>query len=299
MRRGALLLVAVLTGALVPVAAPALNACAAEGPRAALVVDTGNDVHRYCVALPDDSVSGIDLIVLANEQYGLTYRFGYGGNAVCMLAEVGTTGDDCWAEYPDFWGYWRGTGDGDWTWSSSGAHATTVTDGDVEGWAWGAGDGPSSHPSPPSTRFADICEVASPAEGDGGGGTPPDTGSHPKTQAPSSGGAPPPPTTDDADAPAMAGESGRGADGLGAREKKEKRETDRRSERSESRGGGRYPRSDDSERSGGAERVPSAAPSAGEVEAPSGIPGGALLSLGLVGAFGAGGVFINRRRRAG
>lgn len=296
MKRGALFLVALLAGAVLPVAAPAVTACAAEeGPRAALVVDTGETVYRYCVALPDESVSGIDLIVAAGEQHGLTYRFGYGGNAVCMLADVGTTGDDCFEDYPNFWGYWRGDGDGGWTWSSSGAHATTVEDGGVEGWSWGPGDGPSSHQSPPATTYPSVCPVAA-SPGDGGGDTGPRSGRHPKPQPPSGGTGTPPPTTD-----AGTSEPGPdpqdGAGRLGAREKKKKAAADRRSEKSPTRVGRRHPRSDDSKRSGGTERAGADKTGSTAAAETRGIPGGALLSLGVVGFFGLGGVVIARRRK--
>jgi hypothetical protein len=144
-------------GALAPGAVAPTVACADEGDRAVLVVDTGESELSYCVALPDDSVSGLDLIELAGEQHGLQYRFGYGGQAVCELAGVGADGDDCFGEYPDFWGYWRGNGSGGWTWSSTGAGSTEVEDGDVEGWSWGRGQDGSTHPSPPPTTFADVC----------------------------------------------------------------------------------------------------------------------------------------------
>src|SRR5919199_2521976 len=133
--RRLLLAVTLVAAGVVPIGGPAQQACAGEGPRAALVVSTGaEDALRMCVALPDPSVTGIELIELAGEQHGLAYSLGFGGEAVCMLAGVGPTGGDCFAEKPDFWGYWRGTGSGGWTWSSIGAGSTTVTDGDVEGW---------------------------------------------------------------------------------------------------------------------------------------------------------------------
>jgi hypothetical protein len=150
---------AALVGALAPVAAPPPVACAAGEPRAVLVVDTGADDHSYCVELPDGSVSGTELIELAHEQHGLTYKLGFGGGAVCMLAGIGPTGEDCFEDYPDFWGYWHGDGSGGWIWGSSGASGATVEDGDVEGWAWGSGDDPESHPAPPTTRFSSVCEA--------------------------------------------------------------------------------------------------------------------------------------------
>jgi hypothetical protein len=145
------------TAFVAPAASGEATACAGEGARAALVVDTGDGVHNLCVALPDEQVSGIELIVLAAEQHGLSYRLGYGGDAVCMLAGVGTSGDDCFERYPDFWGYWRGDGGGGWSWSGSGAGSTVVGDGDVEGWSWGSGNNGDSHPRPPETAFASVC----------------------------------------------------------------------------------------------------------------------------------------------
>jgi hypothetical protein len=161
---------AFLFGGLFPLAAPLSAACAAEGPSAVLVVDTEQvgGQHRFCVELPDGSVTGIELIELAGEQHGLQYRFGYGGNVVCQLAGIGYGSDECLKDGPEFWGYWRGDGSGGWDWSSGGGNATTVRDGDVEGWSWGTGNDGSSHPAPPATTFASVC--GRPAGGDDGGG---------------------------------------------------------------------------------------------------------------------------------
>lgn len=178
--RASLAGVALLAGSLAPAVVAPPAACAATQDHAALVIDTGERVADYCVALPDDSVTGAELIELAGEQFGLTYRFGYGGGAVCMLADVGASGDDCFEKYPDFWGYWRGDGSGGWSWSSVGATSTTVQPGDVEGWSWGSGDDGSSHPRPPDTTFEAVCGVEpsptpkpepshDPTPGDGGG----------------------------------------------------------------------------------------------------------------------------------
>lgn len=153
--RSSLLGAALLLGTLPAVAGPAAPACAAEGLHAALVVDTGPDLYRLCVALPAQEVSGLRLIQLAGEQYGLDYRFD--GGAVCRLAGVGPEGGDCFGKYPEFWGYWRGDGSGGWTWSGSGAASTEVSDGDVEGWSWGKGSDGSSHPRPPETTFQGVC----------------------------------------------------------------------------------------------------------------------------------------------
>jgi len=154
---------AVVLGAIAPVLAAPGIACAAAasgGPHAALVVDTAERATAYCVALDEASVSGTHLIELASEQYGLTYRLGFGGRAVCMLAGVGATGDDCFGSYPNFWGYFHGTGDSGWTWASGSAADHPVGDGDREAWSWGAGDSATTHGVPPSTTIDDACGVA-------------------------------------------------------------------------------------------------------------------------------------------
>ena len=201
---------ALLLGAL-PVALYAPAACAGEAPHAALVVDTGESELSLCVELPDASVTGIELIRLAGEQHGLQYTFGYGGEAVCQLAGVGPEGDDCFADYPDFWGYWRGSESGGWTWSPTGAGTTSVEAGDVEGWSWGSGQDGSSHQQPPLTTFEDVCgapsvdgeepepddvSVTDPDETDGGNG--PGGGGDPGSEAVTEGDEP-------AEAPDLAG----------------------------------------------------------------------------------------------
>lgn len=161
--RSRLWLVAVLLAGAAPQVFGATAACAGTDDRAALVVDTGESTFSFCVSLPDDSVSGLELIELANDQYGLQYRFGDGGQAVCMLANVGAEGDDCFGKYPDFWGFWRGNGSGGWTWSSVGAGSTLVRDGDIQGWSWGSGQDGSTHPQPPPTHHDDVCKpIAAP-----------------------------------------------------------------------------------------------------------------------------------------
>jgi hypothetical protein len=151
---------------LAPVLAPAAlaptRACAVDaGPHAALVVDTGSAVHRLCVALDAPSVSGVHLIELAASQDGLTYAFGFGGQAVCRLAGTGPNGGDCFADYPAFWGYWRGDGRGGWTWSATGPADSDVGDGDIDGWVWGTGDTAATHGRPPATTLDEVCVPAS------------------------------------------------------------------------------------------------------------------------------------------
>ncbi len=139
----------------------ACAAAASGAPHAALVVDTGSRTTTYCVDLGGGSVSGLRLIQLAADQYGLSYHFGFGGQAVCQLQGIGPSGGDCFGAYPDYWGYWHATGGG-WSWAGSGAASSSVTDGDVEGWSWGTGDSGATHPPPPTLAFDDVCRVAAP-----------------------------------------------------------------------------------------------------------------------------------------
>ena len=160
MRLRAGVVLAGLVTVLLPVGPAATPACAAGAPHAALVVTTGSSVLRYCVALDGPSVSGLRLIELAHDQYGVSYRSD--GAAVCMLAGVGTTEGDCFGEYPRFWGYWRGSGNGGWVWAGTGAATTSVHSGQVEGWSWGSGDNGASHPRPPDSPFTSVCRPTQP-----------------------------------------------------------------------------------------------------------------------------------------
>ena len=170
-RLGVAPLVLVLTlGGLAPMLVAPPPACAAGGDSAALVVDTGDRATRYCVAMDEARLSGIELIQLAARQYGLDYRLGYGGAGVCRLDHVGIEGGECFTDSDAFWGYWRGTGGG-WSWSSTGAASTVVEPGDVEGWSWGTGRDGSTHPSPPATSYASACGTSSPSPDPGGGGS--------------------------------------------------------------------------------------------------------------------------------
>lgn len=284
-----------LASLLSPAALGANTVCAAEGARAALVVDTGASVQTFCVALPDGETSGLGLVVLANEQHGLAYKLGFGGEAVCMLAGVGPTSDDCFEEYPNFWGYWRGDGSGGWIWSGTGAGSTVVEDGDVEGWSWGSGSNGDSHPRPPATTFGDVCAAqaekppatSKPKPRDEGPPAPSGDrrGAPPAAQRPAPG-----PTaavfTDDRPAP----KSGRKHTG---REGRETKDQQRRRDRQ---------RSDEDAAAGTA---PSPSPTALDEQATSaldpaessGPPAAGLAALGATALLGGAGLVIARRRR--
>jgi hypothetical protein len=152
-----------LAGSAWPIAGPSGAACASDGPHAGLVVDNGSRTLELCVVLDAASVSGLHLIELAHEQLGLAYALGQGGQAVCRLDGVGPQGDDCFADYPDFWGYWHGDGHGAWTWSSVGGASYQVGDGALDAWVWGSGDTGATHPQPPPVSASDVCPVPTPS----------------------------------------------------------------------------------------------------------------------------------------
>jgi hypothetical protein len=152
-----------LAGGAWPIAGPSGAACASDGPHAGLVVDNGSRTLELCVELDAASVSGLHLIEMAHEQLGLAYALGQGGQAVCRLDGVGPQGDDCFADYPDFWGYWHGDGHGGWTWSSVGGASYQVGDGALDAWVWGSGDTGATHPQPPPASATDVCPAPTPS----------------------------------------------------------------------------------------------------------------------------------------
>ncbi len=275
----------------VPVLAPALvnagTVCASASGRAhaALVVDTGARATTYCVALDADSVSGIHLIQLAGAQYGLAYRLGFGGQAVCELNGVGAAGSDCFGDYPDFWGYWHGTGSGGWSWAGSGAGSALISDGEMDGWVWGQGDSGATHDAPPSLALEDVCGVAPPSRSPdptppppptGGGGGTGGEGSH-GPEAPTEGGGSSPSPTGDA----------------GSR-------TQTPHEHRASRPATPTPtqRSSSMSAAASSSEIVRAAAAAGSDPSP-GPPFGAFAAIGAVAFLGIGGAFLMRRRRSG
>ena len=278
--RSRLWLVAVVLAASAAPVLGATAACAGTTDRAALVVDTGAGAFTYCVELSDDPVSGLELIQLANDQHGLQYRFGDGGQAVCMLANVGAEGEDCFGEYPDFWGFWRGDGNGGWTWSSVGAGSTLVKDGDIQGWSWGSGQDGSTHPKPPPTRHGDVCKPM-PA--------PQPEKQRERRSATSSGGST---GSDDAAGTTVAPKTG------ASEQRKAGGRTEEPPQKSEVAKQRRTPRTATaSGRTPGAvTRVTDEAASALEEETP-GLPTTGIVAIALVAALGAGGALAMRRRK--
>ena len=270
-------------------------ACAAEeGPRAALVVDTGGSVYRLCVRLDAARVSGLHLIELASSQYGLTYRFGEGGQAVCMLANVGATGDDCFGQHPYFWGFWTGNGSGGWAWAGSGAGSVGVSDGGIHGWSWDTGDGPATHRPPPRTTHASVCPP--PQEPDP---------SRPPASTPAGGGGP---SGSDGGDEGVAPKAAQLAPaGAGSREGNDRTRSGKRSgtKDEEGRSGRRHDKKkrDADEPDASADPSSSATSAAGAgpplPEAPegSGPPPAGVAALGASAALAGAGVLLARRRR--
>ena len=118
-------------------------------------------------AFANEPPNGLDLVVYAEEQHGLQYQFGYGGEVVCQLANIPESPRSrCLRQGDPFWGYWKGDGDGGWNWSGEGANKSEVRDGDVEGWAWGEGFDGRTHQSPGEDgeriTFESICRGSVP-----------------------------------------------------------------------------------------------------------------------------------------
>lgn len=288
--------VALLAGALGPVGAPGV-ACASSS--AALVVATGSNDYAYCVELGGSSVNGIQLIQKASQQHGLQYKLGYGGKAVCMLANVGAGGSDCFGKHPYFWGLWRGDGSGGWSWSGTGAANIEVNAGDIQGWSWGTGDSGSSHPPPPQATYESVCGAApsqppSPepggSEGGSGGGKP---GGSP---VPSGGSGDPGRSSQETGGSPGLNENGPGhsgndesneSDDTGGR-KKSKRDDQARDRRDE---GAAIP-------SPSASVTPVASSDPAGARAPdSNAPTAAFVALGAAAVLGAAGAVLVRRRR--
>jgi hypothetical protein len=153
----AVAVVATFAPVVLPAATGAGVACAATTPHAGLVIDTGSRTLELCVELDAARVSGLHLVELAGDQYGLQYGFGLGGQGMCRLDGTGPTGDDCFADYPDFWGFWKGDGSGAWTWAPTGPASSTVGNGELDGWVWGAGDTGNTHAKPPAVSIDAVC----------------------------------------------------------------------------------------------------------------------------------------------
>ena len=163
-RRPAILLsiAAVAAVLFLPTTSSASPSCSGTAQlRAALVVDTGSGVSTYCVSLDAQSVTGIHLIQLAGQQYGLNYILGFAGAAVCSLAGVGDSEANCFDSFPLWWGYFHGSCSSGWSLAPTGADSYIVHAGDIEGWVWAVDDANGNHPSPSASLIGHALHAAS------------------------------------------------------------------------------------------------------------------------------------------
>jgi hypothetical protein len=137
---------------------PVHDAAGAAKNKAGLVVRYGDGhVEEMCVFFDEPSISGLDLLERSGETF-VAERSSL-GSAICKIDEQGCDypSEDCFCEYPNFWGYWvRDPGESVWTFSDTGASDHEVKNGSVDGWSWG----PNGAPSPPLTAFDQVCPAS-------------------------------------------------------------------------------------------------------------------------------------------
>ena len=109
----------------------------------------------YCVAFPEESISGLDLLL----KTGLDVRVESFGAAGAMICKIGPDGCDfpeeacvCESYGPGgvYWSYHH-LKDGSWNTSGVGISSYRLRDGDVDGLAWSSGK------PPPLFTFSQIC----------------------------------------------------------------------------------------------------------------------------------------------
>jgi hypothetical protein len=126
------------------------------GEAGLLVRDANGNTERHCVAFDGDSTTGAELL----ERSGIDYveEAGSLGTAICSIEGQGCGRDDCFCEYPTFWGYWtKDPGEEGWRFSDVGAADRPITHGSMDGWSFGKDGKPA-----PSERIAfdEICTAA-------------------------------------------------------------------------------------------------------------------------------------------
>ena len=166
-----------------PVLPPTRGASAQPRNRAAVIVDTGQEVKRVCVRFDEESLSGAEILRRAGVD-PVFASYGSNGEAVCALCGVGCPSDSCFCDRSRYWAYARAEdGRTRFTTSQVGSSSTRVGNGDVEGWRWGTGT------PPPFESVEVVCgEVAASSAGAGAGATSTTTSTVPGSATP-----PPPP----------------------------------------------------------------------------------------------------------
>lgn len=133
-----------------------LQRVAATTNHAAIVIDTGSEVKKFCLAFPEASISGAEALRRVDAQ-PVFASFGGSGEAVCSLCGTGCPSSNCFCDPKRFWAYHRaGPGGAPYSFSRAGASSTAVRNGDVEGWRWGSGE------APPAATVSEVCNVEEP-----------------------------------------------------------------------------------------------------------------------------------------
>lgn len=161
-------------------AMPATTALAGTMHRAAVIVDTGDNVTTAYVEFSEDSISGLELLQRAGFSPE-TYGFSGLGAAVCRMAGKGCeVGQSCLTcDSGNYWSYSRApSGSNSFTSSRVGASSARVADGDIDGWKYGTGGAPPFQvlfPSPePAPEPAPApAPVSVPVSAPGPAGAPP------------------------------------------------------------------------------------------------------------------------------
>lgn len=134
---------------------PSHDAVGGSKNKAGIVVrNADGTTDEMCVFFDEPSITGLDLLNRSGTAY--VAEESAVGSAICKLdaGGCGYPSEDCFCEYPEFWGYWiREPGDAEFAFASTGAADREVRDGAVDGWSWGK-DG---KPAPPDVPFADVC----------------------------------------------------------------------------------------------------------------------------------------------
>jgi hypothetical protein len=124
----------------------------ALGGEAGLIIRSGDEVDQMCVAFEGDETTGAELLIESGIEY--VEEEGSLGTAICSIEGEGCGRDDCFCDYPRFWGYWTKDDDTEeWRFSDVGAADRVVRSGTLDGWSFGK-DG---KPPPPDIAFADVC----------------------------------------------------------------------------------------------------------------------------------------------
>jgi hypothetical protein len=155
--RRSLLVVAAFV-ALVFALQPGHDAVGASKNKAGIVVrNADGTTDEMCVLFDEPSISGLDLLNRSGTSH-VAERSAI-GSAICKIGDGGcnSPSEDCFCEYPRFWGYWiREPGEAKFAFASAGAADHEVRDGSVDGWSWGK-DG---KPAPPDVPFSDVCAAS-------------------------------------------------------------------------------------------------------------------------------------------